>query len=363
MNTQRRARHPLLRRVLLAASFLGVVGAALGARSRLGSPPPPEHAARPSYPDRPEIDSAEFRRIVLGRWRFVPSLQMREPERRKGAQVWQVVIERPRTGLVEQFRHFLSSSAARRRSGRIDLLLRFQDAAGTDFDTTTIDADFDGWMRRVSDASDESPNRLAFSLKSSLDDMVLELPSYADSAGLGFVPSALVAYRRADSSPPPWTIPLPPPLDSLAMREGIQGRWRFVPSEDHLHPVEWALGYVWQIVVEPCDDRTDPTYQDWKRVMSYTQSRFTRHRDDLLADLRIRFLDAEGRDLDTIAFASRFDAASRSIEGRAFAREKWPEVQFTLADDDTLFFEGAYTRIREPERLPEPHGARIPPKP
>jgi hypothetical protein len=362
MTPQRHARHPLLRRALLAASFLGLVGAALGARSRLGSPPPPEQISHPWYPERTELDSAEFRRIVLGRWRFVPSLRMREPERWKGAQVWQVVIERPRAGLLERFKQFLSASAARRRSGRIALLLRFQDAAGTDFDTTTIDADFDGWMRRVSDASDESPNRLAFSLKSSPDDMLFELPVFADPPRRTFLPNRFVPYRRADSSPPPWTTPLPPPLDSLAMRAGIQGRWRFVPSEDHLHPVEWALGYVWQIVVEPCDDRTDPTYQDWKRVMSYTQSRFTRHRDDLLADLRIRFLDAEGRALDTIAFASRFDAASRSIEGRAFAREKWPEVLFTLADDDTLLFEGAYTRIREPESIPEPHEARIPPQ-
>lgn len=350
MNAPRGPGHAIARRLWLVTSILVVVGAALGARARFSSTPlerSPEYGAGATFPPGSEIDSAHFRRLILDRWRFVPSLHQRKPQRWEGSPVWQIVMERTETGLIPRLRHFLSIDANPRRGGRIDLRIRFQDSSGNDFDTVTIDAAFDTWMHRVSDASPGNPTRLAFR-QESMDRLTLELPNYADTALLqGFVSSFSIPYRRADSSPPPWADPLPPPLDSLAMRHGIEGAWRFVPTNEHPAPQDWANGNVWQIIIEPCDDLKDPTYRNWMRVMSYTQTPVPRARDDLLADRRIRFLGADGHDIDTVAFAARFDAASRSIWGRAFAREKWPEVEFTLSHPDTLIFEQAYARIRD----------------
>lgn len=357
MTPHRNPGHLSAPRAFLLASILGVVGVAIGARGKLlpaKIDTPSESAASTAFPPGTEIDSALFRRLVVDRWRFVPSLHQRKPATWKGSAVWQFVVERPRTSLAATIGQFLHLSAKPRSGGRIDLRILFLDSTGKAFDTTTIDATFDSWMHRVSDASSENPSRLAFQ-QESRDVMILELPNYADTVGmLGFIPSWRTTFRRADSLPPPWMTPLPPPLDSLAMREGIKGTWRFVPTPEHATPQDWINGDVWQIVIEPCDDRKDHTFQEWTRVMSYTQAPVPRKRDNMLADLRIRFLDAKGRDLDTVAFDARFDAASRSIEGRAFARKKWPEIHFTLAHTDTLIFqhdsylERAYTRVSRP---------------
>ena len=142
-----------------------------------------------------------------------------------------------------------------------------------------------------------------------------------------------------------------PILDSLAMRHAILGRWQkdAPPIDDSV--LHWASYPVSQVLIEPFDDRKDPTVLKTERALASWGHKNARFRSptSIMANIRVRFQRADSVDIDTLLVSGDFYPAERSIEGETMGARVKGQISFQLVGPDRLLVNSfPYLRIKNP---------------
>jgi hypothetical protein len=177
------------------------------------------------------------------------------------------------------------------------------------------------------------------------------------AAALVAVAIAGCSSKRSDASDPPeskrYKSP-PPQLDSQQIRQAILGSWRQVPP-DSLH---LELGIfdrdINLVVIEPFEDRKDPTVLNIERTLASWGHGNGPFRDpaNILADIRIRTQREDGRDIDTLVVSGHFYPEDAEIGGHYLGARDKGEFSIRIVGTNCALING-FAYLREKRSSPK----------
>jgi len=161
---------------------------------------------------------------------------------------------------------------------------------------------------------------------------------------------------RADASDPPepkrYQSPVPQ-LDSLQIRQAILGTWVRLDSDSsaQAHGQLWAERRVRQVVIEPFEDRKDPTVRSIERTLASWGHGNGPFRDpaNILANIRIRTQGTGGRDIDTLVVSGHFYPQDAEVGGHYLGARDKGEFSIRIVGTNCAVIEGyPYRRAKAP---------------
>jgi len=166
--------------------------------------------------------------------------------------------------------------------------------------------------------------------------------------------SCSAGHADASDPPEPKRYKSPPPrLDSLQIRKAILGTWRRVESDSsaQAHRELWSERRVRMVVIEPFEDRKDPTVLNIERTLAswgHGNGPF-RNPTNILADIRIRTQGGDGRDIDTLVVSGHFYPKDAEIGGHYLGARDKGEFSIRIVGTNCALINGfAYLREKRP---------------
>lgn len=165
---------------------------------------------------------------------------------------------------------------------------------------------------------------------------------------------------RVDAKDPPepkrYKSPVPH-LDSLEMRQAVLGQWiRVEPDSSVRRLGKFGLQdrEVRQVVIEPFEDRKDPTVLDIERTLAswgHGKGPF-RSPTSILADIRIRTQGGDGRDIDTLVVSGHFYQEDAKISGHYLGARDKGDFSIRIVGSDCALINGHPYRRAKTASLP-----------
>lgn len=135
------------------------------------------------------------------------------------------------------------------------------------------------------------------------------------------------------------------------MRRAILGRWIQDPNRTSPRVLEWASVRVSQVLIESFVDSQDPTVLRVERALAASGHKETHARSptSIMANIRVRFQNADSVDIDTTVISASFYPEENKISGNTRGGQVKGPISFRLVAPDRLLVKGfPYIRIKNP---------------